>query len=115
MNATIEGVAVDTSSDKDECMAELLYLKSMIDHTLLHRQADRALKQFQKDIWSNVDHQKNPIIVKYYIRILSMFDTKQVGIDQKVAWERLKQAQELYTKVLKPLEMTKELSRLEIV
>jgi hypothetical protein len=47
LNATIEGVKTDSSAHKDECLAELLYLKSLVDHTLQHQQSDRSLKQFE--------------------------------------------------------------------
>jgi hypothetical protein len=31
----------------DECLAELLYLKCMIDMTMQHKDSDRALSQFE--------------------------------------------------------------------
>lgn len=61
------------------------------------------------------ENKANATIVKYFVRTLSMYDSNQICIDQKVAYDRFVRAKQMYVKVLKPLDMTRELSRLEII
>lgn len=63
---------------------------------------------------SKEENKANETIVKYYIRTLSLYDHQQIGIDSRVAWDRLTKAKELYTKVFKPLDKTKVLSKLQL-
>jgi hypothetical protein len=75
------------------------------------------LAQFEKELLQKEENKTNVVIVKYFIRTLSMYDSEQIGIDQRVAWDNLVRAKEMHTKVLKPLEnplhFAKELSRLQ--
>jgi hypothetical protein len=74
LNATIEGVNTEKGAHKDECLAELFYLNSLVDHTLQHQQSDRCLNKIEKEIMQKEENKANPNIVKYFIRTLSMYN-----------------------------------------
>jgi hypothetical protein len=54
----------------DECLAELLYLKCMIDMTMQHKDSDRALSQFEDCLMAKPGNEANFTIVKYYVRTM---------------------------------------------
>jgi hypothetical protein len=69
---------VDPDQVCDECLAELLYIKSLIDQALCYKEGDSALFEFEEKLINPTPrgplNKKNPIIVKYYVRCMSQYD-----------------------------------------
>ena len=64
---------------------------------------------------SPVDLQKNELVTKYYVKILSLYDENQIGQEAQLGWEHLLLAEKINQDVLiKVFKNKKETIKLQL-
>ena len=75
-----------TQIELDQCLAELCYLKRVIDTYIQFNDAERALKIFENQILETEENKQDLLIIKYYVKSLLCYDEYQLEMEAKAGY-----------------------------
>ena len=92
--------ASSDQTEKDQCIAELLYLKRAIETQAMFASGEDALIKLQQLVAERPENKTDLLINKYLVKSLLKNDEYQIAVDTKVGYKQLIQAQRIDNDVL---------------